>query len=73
MSGPIPGITPKIDDSVQGKFRVQGENGRVLELKPRVITAKDVAPAPARGGSVKVVKREETVLAPSNDGSAEGR
>ncbi len=73
MSGPIPSITPQIDDSVQGKFTVHGENGRVLNLKPKVITQADVAPAPAKGGTVQVVGRDKTVLARSNDGSDEGR
>lgn len=73
VSGPIAGITPQIDYSVHGKFTVQGENGNVLSLKPKVITDGDVAPPPPKGGTVQVVGRSETILAPSHDETDAGR
>lgn len=73
VSGPIPGITPQVDSSVQGKFTVQGENGRAINLKPKIITEADVAPRPKKGDNVRKFKREDTILAPSNDESDEGR
>lgn len=73
VSGPIPGITPKVDSSVQGKFTIQGQDGRVLSLKPKVITTDDVATPPKPGDSVKKVPRQDTVLAPSNDETDQGR
>jgi len=73
ISGPVPGITPQVDSSVQGKFRVHGQDGRMIELKPKVITNKDVAPRPKKGDSVKKVARQDTILAPSNDDTDGGR
>ncbi len=73
ISGPVPGITPKVDSSVQGKFTIQGESGNAIQLKPKVITEKDVAPRPKKGDSVKKIKREDTILAHSNDETDEGR
>ena len=72
MSGPIAAITPQID-SVDGKFTIHGEDGNVLDLKPKVITSKDVATPPRKGATVQVVGRSETILAPSNDDSDTGR
>lgn len=72
MSGPIAAITPRVD-SVDGKFSIHGEDGNVLDLKPKVITSKDVAPPPPKGSTVQVVRRSETVLAPSNDDTDAGR
>ena len=73
VSGPIAGITPQIDHSMHGKFTVHGENGRVINLNPKVITEADVAPPPLEGGEVRKVGRHETVLAPSNDKTDMGR
>ena len=67
VSGPIAGITPQVDYSVHGKFTVQGENGNVLNLKPKVITDDDVAPPPPKGGKVQVVGRQQTVLATGSE------
>ena len=73
ISGPIPGITPQVDSSVQGKFTIQGQDGRTIQLKPKVITSQDVAPRPKKGDRVKKVTREDTILAPSNDETDQGR
>ena len=73
VSGPIPGITPHVDSSVQGKFTVQGENGNFISLKPKVITDADVAPPPPKGENVQKVKRQDTVLDSSNDETENGR
>ncbi len=62
ISGPIPGITPKFDSSVDGKFKVQGEDGRVLNLRPKVIREEDVATPPRDGENVKVVPRDEILV-----------
>ncbi len=62
ISGPIPGITPKFDNSTDGKFTVHGESGRVLNLQPKIITAEDVATPPRPGENVKVVHSDEILV-----------
>ncbi len=59
ISGPIPGITPKFDNSVDGKFKIQGEAGNIKSLQPKVVREEDVASPPREGQNVKVVPRDE--------------
>ena len=62
ISGPIPGITPKFDNSVDGKFTVHGQDGRVINLRPKVIREEDVATPPIKGQTVQVVPREKILV-----------